>query len=83
MPMNMLVSRDYIPYQLVDIYRSSEGVQCPHHQCPGVQPLWMQSHCLTMNTGTPRSSARSAIIYQSALRDIAEELTIQFCHLTL
>jgi hypothetical protein len=41
----------------------------------------MQRRCLMMNIGTVSSSARSAIIYRSALRDVAEELTIQFCQL--
>jgi len=81
MLMNMQLSRDYVPCQLVDIYRSSEGVQCPHLQCPGVQRLWIQRHCLMMNIGTLRSSARCANMYQSALSDTTKELTIQFCHL--
>jgi hypothetical protein len=32
---------------------------------------------------TLRSSARSAKIYQAALRDVTEELAIQNCHLIL
>ena len=75
MLMYMQVSWDYVPCQLVDSYRSFEGVQCLHLQGPGVQCLWMHRHCLMMNIETLRSSARSANMYQSALRDVTEELT--------
>ena len=37
MLMNMQVSRDYVPCQLVDIYRSSEGVKCPPSSVPRSQ----------------------------------------------
>lgn len=72
--MNMQVSWDYVPCRLVYSYRSFEAVQYLHLQASGVKRLWMQGCCVIMNMETLRSFARSANIYQSALRDV-EELT--------